>query len=270
MISFKFASLEFTNSAQNQFKYQLVGFENEPIFSGRNKIATYTNLDPGSYTLKVSSANDDNIWDASPYEFNLTVIPPFWMTWWFRLLALSFSIAIPSFISHYRLSKKLELERLRTKIAIDLHDEVGPLLTSISINADLIGYEKDINNVKIKGKAIRDKSREIVNSISDVIWSIDSRKDNLDELINRMYNFASDLLVEKDIIFDFQTDIINREKNLKVDFRQNIFLIFRETINNAVKYSETSKITVSLSYISNHFSMHIIDYGKGLNIDKLK
>ncbi len=268
MLTFNFASLEFTNPNKNQYAYMLEGFDDFWINNGNENSATYTNLYPGNYKLKIKSSNNDGVWGEENLVLSVIVNPPFWMTWWFILLVITLITLMVVVIYNYRVNRLLEMERLRTKIASDLHDEVGALLTQISINADLINYDSNIDKIKGRGSLIRNKSREIMGTMSDVIWSIDARNDKLENLIDRMQDFASSLLGEKEILLDFKKSIHNPTKELKIDFRQNIFLIFKEVINNSVKYSGCTKITVNVSHLTKEFTMKISDNGKGMDLTK--
>ncbi len=267
MLTFDFASLEFSNPGKNRFAYKLEGFDNSWINIGNKNSAIYTNLYPGRYRLKIKSSNNDNIWGKENMALAIVVNPPFWMTWWFILLMIILIASVILAVYNYRVNRLLEMERLRTKIASDLHDEVGSLLTQISISADLIKYDSDISKIKGRGGLIRNKSREIMSAMSDVIWSIDARNDKLENLIDRMQDFASSLISDKDILLSFNKNIADYNKILKVDFRQNVFLIFKEAINNAVKYSECDKIFVRITYSSKEFTMEISDNGIGLDLN---
>lgn len=270
MLTFTLAALEFTNPSKNKYAYKLEGFDEFWIYSGNERHATYTNLNPGKYTLKIKASNDDEIWSKGIDALNITVKPPFWMTWWFITFSIATIFLILFFIHRYRVKRLLEMERLRIKIASDLHDEVGPLLTQISITADTINYDTDIQKIKKRSTSIRDRSREIRSSLSDVIWSIDARKDKFENLIDRMQDFCNSLLDENEIQLTFNKSISDMNKILKVDFRQNIFLIFKESINNAVKHSGGNKITVDVQCKKNEFSMKISDNGKGLDLEKVQ
>ncbi len=268
MLTFSFAALEFTNPSKNKYAYKLEGFDDIWIYTENKRHATYTNLNPGNYKLKLKTSNDDEIWGKETHVLSLTVQPPFWMTWWFILLSL-ISIALLLFLIHkYRVKRLLEMERLRIKIASDLHDEVGPLLTQISLTADSINYDSDMSRIKKRSTTIRDRSCEIRNSLSDVIWTIDARKDKFENLIDRMHDFSNSLVEEKDIKLKFISNISDMNKILKVDFRQNIFLIFKEAVNNAVKHSLGSQITINIAYKKNEFIMKISDNGIGLDTEK--
>ncbi len=269
MLTFTFAALEFTNPTKNNFAYKLQGFDKIWINSKHERRATYTNLNPGKYKLLIKTSNDDNIWGKEVAALNLIVKPPFWMTWWFLLLVISSIILLAFLIHKYRVERLLEMERLRIKIASDLHDEIGPLLTQISLTADSINYDSDIKKIKKRSSSIRNRSREMIALLSDVIWSIDARKDKFENLLDRMQDFTNSLADENEIKFVINKNISEMNKILKVDFRQNIFLIFKETINNSVKHSGCTQIIIDINYQNKEFTMKIMDNGKGMNINEV-
>jgi len=156
------------------------------------------------------------------------------------------------------------MERLRLKIAKDLHDEVGSSLSQISINADMINYENDLMKIKKKSEIIRRRSSEMLNVMNDVIWSIDSRHDKLESLVERIKLTVSQFASSKEIMVEFDLKIQNPNKKLNVDFRQNLFLIVKEAINNAVKYSNGNQIKLKINEQNEQIKITISDNGSGL------
>ncbi len=265
-ISFKFTGLNYCDPQIVKYRYKLENTDDNWIVDKKNEIR-YANLAPSEYSFSVSASNAWGLW-SKPIKISFLIKKPFWETWWFILLIMIAVTSIIVTINNFRVNRLLEIERLRTKIASDLHDEVGSLLTQISISADLMNYDSDTDKIKGRSSLIRTKSREIMSAMSDVIWSIDARNDKLENLIDRMQDFASSILSEKEIILYFNKNITDSQKELRMDFRQNIFLIFKEAINNAVKYSECSKIDVDIFYSGRIFKMKISDNGKGLDLSK--
>ena len=264
ILSFTFAALEFTDPVRNQYKYLLEGFHDEWIDAGNFRYATFTNLDPGDYKLKVIASNNDGIWNNEPAVLNIIVNPPFYRTYWFYALVASIILFVVYRFYYLKIQRKLEMDKLRLKIASDLHDEVGSSLSQIAINASMINYESDINKIKKKGEIIQTKSGAMINVMNDVIWSIDSRNDKLESLIDRIKSTAMDLASSKEIKVDFQIKMFNPQKILKVNLRQNVFLIVKEGINNAVKYSDADLITIKISESNDKLNISIVDNGSGL------
>jgi len=269
VFSFQFASLDYNSPEMNQYAYMMEGFDKNWINSGTRRFVTYTNLDPGKYIFHVKATNSDGIWNKSDTQIAIIINPPYWATWWFRGLVLLTIVAIIYSFFRIRLNRLLELERLRIKIASDLHDDIGSALTRISLESELLKTETTPEEKKSAINHIGTMSREIITSMSDVVWSIDSRNDSIENLINRMKDFAFSLFSAKHVRVLFETYNLNFQKKLKVDIRQNIYLIFKEAINNAAKYSEADNIKVILKNDDGKFLMVIHDPETNFSPQKL-
>ncbi len=259
VFSFQFSSLDYNAPETNQYAYMMEGFDKNWIYSGTRRFVTYTNLFPGTYNFKVKATNSDGVWNNSPTQIAIIITPPFWETWWFRGLMILFLLGILYSIYRFRLNRLLDLERLRIKIASDLHDDIGSALTRISMESELLNSNINPGGNKEGLARIGAMSREIISSMSDVVWSIDSRNDSIENLINRMKDFSFSLFSLKNAQVLFETDNLDFKKKLKVDIRQNIYLIFKEAMNNAAKYSKSEQIKVSLRNSDGNFIMTIID-----------
>ncbi len=257
--------MDYTQPLKNKFAYKLEGFDRDWIYSGNRHYASYTHLDPGRYIFKVKGTNNSGIWSAKEQSISLIITPPYWQTWWFRSLMILFIAGILYSFYRIRLNRILELERLRIKIASDLHDDIGSALTRISIDSDLLKSNLGNEESNVIFQRIGNVSREIISSMSDVVWSIDSRNDTIQDLINKMKDFAYSVLSAKNILVTFETESLNLQKKIKIDLRQNIYLIFKEAINNSSKYSNADEIKVSLKNINGNFLMTINDLGSGIS-----
>jgi len=268
--SFEFAALDFTSPTSNEYAYMMEGFDKDWIYAGPRRYASYTNLDPGKYLLKVKGTNSDGIWNETGTFLNIFITPPFWQVWWFRVLVILAIIALLYLLHKYRLAKLLEIERLRVRIASDLHDDVGSTLTKIALHSELIQSSSDQSQAKHASKEIGTMSREIIGTMSDVVWSIDARNDTLKNLLDRMHDFVFSVLTMKEIQVEFKTDNLNLDKKIAIDFRQNIFLIFKEAINNIAKHSAATEVKVYLENRRNGFLLRIADNGRGYDPEKSK
>jgi len=269
-ISFDFTALDFTNPSKNRYAYKLDGFDKEWIFPDNLRTATYTNLNPGEYTLRVIASNDDEVWNMQGTTIKIIVLPPYWLTWWFRVILVSFIIGLIYFIFSIRVKRLLEIEKLRTRIASDLHDEVGSSLTKINLSISIIKMESNIEKIKQKLIPIDNLCREVISSMSDTVWSIDSRNDTFQGLIDRMKNLSFNMLQENGIDVEYQINIPTIQKKLSINFKQNVYLIFKEAVNNIAKHSKASKVGIVISGKENDFYMQISDNGIGLPEDVKK
>lgn len=268
--SFEFAALNFNNALQNQFAYKLDGFHDNWINIGTDRTVSFTNLDPGEYVFKVKGSNNDGVWNEKGTSIKVLILPPWWATWWFRAIALIFLISFGYLIYRYRVNQLLQLERIRVQIASDLHDDVGSSLTKIAIHSEIIQNTKDKNKVTSSSAKIGTMSREIITSLSDIIWSIDARNDKVGDLVDRMRDYLDTVFPAGRVTTNFQTNGLIFENTISQELRQNIYLIFKETVNNAAKYSEASEVKIKMTNGSGIFRLEISDDGKGINLNEKK
>ncbi len=269
VFSIQFAALDYNASQETRYAYIMDGFDDDWIYSGTRHFVTYTNLFPGTYHFKVKATNSDGIWNNSPASITIRITPPYWQSWWFRGLIILLITASLYLLYRIRVKRLLELEKLRIKIASDLHDDIGSALSRISIESELINTNSNPDGRSEALKRIGQMSRDIVSSMSDVIWSIDSRNDTIEDMINRMKDFSFSLFALKDTNVKFETSNLELHKKIKVDIRQNIYLIFKEAINNAAKYSASGSINILLSNYQGRFIMIIDDPAAEFNPTKL-
>ncbi len=267
--SFEFAALDFAQPAKIQYAYRMIGVDRDWVYSGNRRYASYTRIDPGDYVFEVKGTNRDGIWSDQILSLEIQVKPPFWRTWWFRSLLLLAVLLIMYGLHRMQLEKLLAVERLRVRIASDLHDDVGSALTRISIASEQIQVTKDRNRLLSLTKTIGTISRDIISTMSDIIWSIDSRNDTLIQLTDRMQDTAYNAFAMKNIKVDFVQQGMKKKKKIPVDYRQNIFYIYKEAINNIVKHAGATGVKIKLLNNDKGFVMEISDNGKGFDPGKI-
>jgi ligand-binding sensor domain-containing protein/two-component sensor histidine kinase len=263
--SFEFVALNYTNPEKNQYAYKMEGFHDDWIYSGTEHTASFTNLDPGDYVFRVKGSNNHGIWNEEGTSILIIITPPWWATWWFRVIILLTIIGIGYSIYRYRVNKLLEMERLRIQIASDLHDDIGSALTKIAVHSEIIRTTSEKEKVSRSSQKIGSMSREIISTLSDVVWSIDSRNDTVGDLIDRMRDYIETVFPAGSIHIDFQTKGMHFDQKVEQSLRQNIYLIFKEAVNNAAKHSGADEIRISLINGDGKFKMEIADNGTGIN-----
>jgi len=261
--AFEFAALDYTAPEKNRYAYRLEGFDRNWIDAGTRRYASYTNLDPGAYVFRVKGSNNDGVWNEAGAAVQIIITPSIWKTWWFRILAASAITGFLVWLYRHRVNRLLEMERLRVRIASDLHDDIGATLTKISLHSELIEASNEPDEIRDSLRKIGAMSRELVATMSDIVWSIDARNDTLGNLIDRMRDFATGVLSVNATQIDFNCAGLDLQKKLPVDFRQNIYLIFKEAINNIAKHADATRVDVQIKNANGHFNMSIRDDGKG-------
>ena len=250
------------DAARNQYQVQLEGVDGDWVYLGNTPRVRYNQLPSGEYILLLRGANFRGIWTEEPYEITIRVRQVFYKTWWFLTLLTLGLLGIVYYFYTYDLRQALKVERLRTKIASDLHDEVGSIMTRISMGAELLKegvFEEEEQQEEMDH--IAKQSREVTSIMSDVVWSIDARKDRVRDLLDRMREHLEELLTPAQIQYDLKFDHLPEDKKLRLNVRQNLYFIFKEAINNIVKHSNANMVNVYLDNTSRGFVMSITDNG---------
>lgn len=194
----------------------------------------------------------------------------------FLLLA---SIAfLTTFYLNHKVKRAKQIESLRTKISSDLHDDVGSILSGLSMQAELL--EMSLPEAeKPKLQSLAKLGRTAMHHMRDAVWAMDARKDTMNDLIDRMNEFAHETLGVKGIEYEFKLGNINAEKKIRPDHRQNIYLIYKEAITNILKHSNATMVKLNILNEKGSFRMQIIDNGivetktyktTGLGTDNMK
>lgn len=275
VFSFEFVALNYTSPEKNQYAYKLEGFDNDWINCGTRRIATYTNLDGGSYIFRVKGSNNDGVWNEEGASIVVIITPPFWMTWWFRTLFLVVMLASVGgsirYVEMKRLKRKIEqleqeraLERERSRISQDMHDEVGAGLSEIGILSELA--KKDIRNPDESGvymQRISETSREVIASISEIIWAINPKNDLLDDLVAYLRHYTTRYLGTTAMKLQFNIPETLPDFHLTAEARRNIFLVLKESLHNIIKHSGATEVIITLSFTQQHLEAVVQDNGKG-------
>jgi two-component sensor histidine kinase len=261
--SFEFVALDYSLPGKNQYAYKLDGLDHDWIHSGTRRYASYTKVPPGRYTFRVKGSNSDGIWNEEGVSLAITVVPAFWQTWWFGLAVVVAVVGSAALAYRYRVNRLLELERLRVRIASDLHDDIGSSLTKISLQSELIQEGIDPGEQQNYLRNISAMSRELVTSMSDIVWSIDARNDTMESLLDKMRSFGASTLSVLDIDFSLASPGVDLKKKIAVDVRENIYLIYKEAINNIAKHAGASRVEVNVGNTADGFSMTVRDDGLG-------
>lgn len=272
-LSFEFVALDYTNPEQNSYTYMLKGYDKDWIKSGNRRFATYNYLTNGEYTFIVKGSNNDGVWNELGTSLNIIIYPPFWKSWWFVLLSL-FSIAgLISYLVIYRIKQLLAVERLRIKLAADLHDNIGSGLTEISILSEVIfnRLQNESGDIQKSLKQISQSSRELIDEMSDIVWLVNPRRDSLYDLILRLEDNYSEIFSHTEISFTSHNLRYLEKITLSMEHRQHLYLIFKEGINNAITHGKCTELVLNANVNHNVLTMVLHDNGEGFEIaDKRK
>jgi ligand-binding sensor domain-containing protein/signal transduction histidine kinase len=267
-IEVDFFGLSFYAGESLRYQYMIEGADR--YWSRATDQRTVTaSLAPGSYRFLVRAVSSSGVTTANPAVFSFTILPPLWRRWWFLALAALGVTSVFYLIYRYRVRRLLELERVRTRIATDLHDDIGASLSQIAILSEVAGQRMGSADSRATAPLtiIADTSREMVDSMSDIVWAINPKRDKLTDLTHRMRRFASDILSARDINFRFRTPPDEKEIKLGADVRRELYLIFKESVNNLAKHSDCTKADLEFRVENDWLVVNINDNGKGFDVE---
>jgi len=265
MITLVFASTDYTASAKNQYRYRLDGFKDAWIDAGNHNTATFTNLDPGTYTFVVQGSNSDGIWNQSGASLRLIVLPPWYMTWWFRMALVTAIAGAVYAIYRYRLRQALKIQLVRNRIAQDLHDEIGSTLSSIHIFSEVGKVKSQRGEVHDILGQINQHTKSSMGAMSDIVWMITARNDRFENIVVHMRELAVQLFEVAGINLHLDFDPKLDDTRLGMEARKNFYLVYKEAINNCVKYANAGNVWISMSLQRKIVTLTIKDDGVGFD-----
>ena len=268
VFSFEFAALHYSAPEANRYAYKMEGFDRDWIQAGARRFATYTNLDHGTYVFRVIGSNCDGIWNREGASVTIIISPPFWQTWWFIVLALLAVASVAGALIHFRVRNLLSFERLRLEIAADLHDDIGTRLTEISFLSDMAVHQKpeETGALTESLRRIGGIARALIDSMGDIVWLINPERDSLYELFIKLKDSYEDILSFKQVTFHLNNLNSLQDIVLPMEFRKHVYLIFKEALSNALKYSACSEISINTEVHGNQLRITMYDNGRGFDM----
>ena len=260
-LEIQYTALSFRAPEKNRFKFRLEGSDTGWMDPGTRRVAYYNNLNPGNYTFRVRGSNNDGVWNEDGAVLAVVLKPYLWQTWWFKTAVVSLAIVTAFYAIKIRRDRIAELERLRLRIAADLHDELGSNLASIALLSQM--EEKSGDAAKNDLTEIHRIALGTANSIREIVWFINPDYDSFADMISRMKEVASTMLVGTK--YQFVTPTTPSSRRLSLDFRRNIFLIFKEILHNIAKHSRATHVEIEVREERGEFWMRITDNGVGFD-----
>ncbi|HEX8564504.1 MAG TPA: two-component regulator propeller domain-containing protein [Pyrinomonadaceae bacterium] len=264
-----FLSISTGADASTRYQYKLEGVDADWSLPTVERSVTLANLSSGSYRFLVQAINSDDVVSENPAAISFTVLRPVWQRWWFLTIAsVLIGLAIYA-LYRYRIEQIIKLERVRTRIATDLHDDIGSSLSKIAILSEVVRQKTKGNGASEPLEIIANTSREMVDSMSDIVWAINPERDSLSDLIHRMRRFAEDILDAQDIEYEFIVPEHLKEIALGADVRRDVYLIFKECLNNLAKHSKATEAEIKINMESEKLIVEIKDNGHGFTVPSI-
>jgi two-component sensor histidine kinase len=267
--SIDFAALNVNRPDKIRYAYMLEGFDNNWVISDKRRTAYYTNLDPGTYTFRIKASIDVENWVERKATLTIYIVPPFWQRWWFILLTALIFVLIFYSIYQYRVNSLLKIERLRIRIASDLHDELASNLSSIAMFGNIIQQENQ--EKKNPPHELLDRiinlSQDSVVSIREIIWAINPKVETIQNLLIKIRDSIVVSCRAKNIKleFDIPDEQMLSSENLSPEIRRDLWMLLKEALTNSIKHSGCSELKLIALYDGHLMRIVIKDNGKGFD-----
>lgn len=220
-------------------------------------------ISPGYSTFTIlEKVNRQGIRNETPKQLIMQIEPPIWKTVWFILPVIALIAILIYGAFRYRLQQNLEIFSVRNRLHRDLHDDIGATLSSVKAYSEIL---RDNPDNPVIAELISTNSSEMLERLEVIAWATNPEHDNFKSLKSKMVKFASPLCHSKNVEFIIDSNNIHEEMVMSGDVRQNIFLIFKEVINNMIKYAEATRCNTDMSVSNKHFNLQISDNGKGFD-----
>ena len=262
--SVEFAALDYTDPSRNQFMSMLEGADRDWVAMGTTRRVQFANLGPGSYVLRIRGSNSDGVWNEAGLSLPILIEPPFWQRWWFRGIVVLLAGALAYGTYRYRLAKVLSVERLRFRIANDLHDDIGSDLSSLALESDLLARRLPQDDpARERFRSLGQAIRNAADNLRDVVWIVGPDQDSVPDLIERMREIAAKTL--KGIDHEVRVTGAIASASLGMEFKRHVLMILKEALHNAVRHGAPSRVDVAFELNGTNIRLCVRDDGVGFD-----
>lgn len=274
-LDISFTGLNLGAPDRARFRYWMENHEEKWNSPTERRTVSYSKLPPGNYQFHVKASNEDGFWSPTAITLEIVVLPPFWKTWWFQAcvgVALIGTITgIVYFISTQKLQRQLALlrqqealEKERARIARDLHDQLGANLTQVNLLGEMVGEDKNLpEEVASHAEQICKTARTTSDALDEIVWAANPSNDTLEGLVNYACKYAQEYLALADLRYRLEVPPVLPATNIAPDLRHNVFLAFKESVNNVVKHARATEAKIRLRLDDHKFTFEIEDNGRG-------
>ncbi len=278
---FRYTALSFAAPEKVRFRHRLDPLDADWNDTGSARAADYPFLPPGDYTFRVIACNNDGVWNETGAALAFTVLPFFWQTAWFRfaggLVTVLAASAAVWFDTRRRMRRKVELleqqqavERERTRIAKDIHDDLGASLTRINLlsqtaRRDMTDPPQTVKNLD----QICTTARQLTRAMDEIVWAVDPQHDTLDSLASYLGKLIHEVLGDSGIRCRLDFPLQLPAWPVTAEIRHNLFLAFKEALHNVLKHSAATEVQVTFALEPAAIMVIIADNGRGFEPARL-
>lgn len=264
--AFEFAATDYTDVSQNRYRYRLEGLDADWVEAGTEPVANYTSVPPGRYTFRVAARNSAGIWNDDALALPIRVQAPFYRMLWFQsLVAVAVLSVIVGFYT-YRLRQLEARQRLRLEIAGKLHDDIGANLSTIALKAEMVRSTQGLDDRRTAQLAdVGRLARDTATKVRETVWVVNTKYDTVAGLLGKMHDTADTFLAGV-LPYGFTGPQDVPDRKISMETRQNVHLLFKETLNNVVKHASASRVDATVTLAgSNVLAFRVVDDGVGFD-----
>jgi len=265
----RFIGISFASGTGLRYQYKQDGATFKWSEPRAERSVLLGNLAPGKYRFLFRAVTPGNVASPAPASLAFTLSPPYWQRWWFVLLVASAAAAVGWSLHHAQVARLLELERVRTRIAADLHDDLSSSLSRISILSG-VGRSRMTDSQALEATIldqIGETARELIEATGDIVWAIDMRRGDLESLLARIRRFAGDLLEARGVSVLFAGPPRAAEIILRPEMKRELYLVLKEALHNACKHAQAEKVWIEVVASGRELVAEVRDDGVGFSGD---
>jgi signal transduction histidine kinase/streptogramin lyase len=277
-VAIEFAPIDPVYGDERRYAYQLEGYDADWVASGALRTVNYASLAPGTYIFNARIVGIDG--PQGRTRLTITIVPAWWQTTWFNALVVLISVLLVFLLSRYilrlqylrriaALEKEREVSNVRSRIARDIHDDLGSGLTRITMLSREMQGTTGANEDKGKLAAhIANASSELIGQLGEIVWAVDPQNDHAEGFIAYVRNMLGKQFEELSI--GLRTDLTletgQERRDLPPDVKRNVLLMLKELVNNALKHAQAKTISVRLHIGASALSLIVNDDGHGFDL----
>ena len=272
VLEIRFTANSLSAPEKVRFKWKLEPRDRDWHDAGAQRFVFLQNLRPRSYTFRVQACNQHGLWNEVGTGFAFSLAPHFWETWPFYFLCgvTILSLGASLVVVRLRVQRSIlcleheqSLARERTRIARDLHDELGSRLTALAVRADMAGTAANGEGAKLRAFAV--ESRALAERMRDVIWAVDPECDSLEALVSRLTGQAEEFLGTTGVRLRLELPETLPALPLSAEARHQLTMIAKEALHNALKHSGATEVRLGVELTAESLSLRVSDNGAGFD-----
>jgi signal transduction histidine kinase len=262
----EFVGLSFRGEREVAYQYELESVDPDWCAPSPQRSVNYAHLAPGSYHFLVRAVHANGDKSAEPASFAFRILPPFWQEWWFLAGVVALAGSIAYALHRSRVRRILALESIRTQIATDIHDDMGSGLSQIAILTEVAKREATPSAQGYLEEVAR-LARSMRDSMSDIVWAVDPRRDRFSDLVHRMRQAAFNLLEAEGLRVEFRApgDEAIEGIGLAPDKRRHLLLVLKEALANVARHARATHVEIDVSLAPDSLRLSIRDDGVGFD-----